>query len=83
MYVARVDEVFDLYVLDLMSKRISKLTESNARNESPTWSPDGRHVVFLSNRDGGWKVWIMSEDGRYQFPITDAAGGYATPDWGR
>ena len=72
----------DIFTVDL-SGNIARLTQDQGNNKDPSWSPDGRHVVFLSNRDGGWKVWIMSEDGRYQFPITDAAGGYATPDWGR
>ncbi len=64
VYVARVDEVFDLYVLDLMSKRISKLTESNARNESPTWSPDGRHLLFTSNMKGGiTQIFTIDYDG--------------------
>lgn len=71
----------DLFVVDLQGS-ITRLTQDQGNNKDPAWSPDGRHIAFLSNRDGGWKVWIMTEDGRYQFPITDGAAAYATPDWG-
>ncbi len=71
----------DLFVVDLQGN-IQRLTQDQGNNKDPAWSPDGRHIAFLSSRDGGWKVWIMTEDGRYQFPITDSAAAYATPDWG-
>ena len=72
----------DIFTVDL-SGNLTRLTQDQGSNKDPTWSPDGRYVAFLSNREGGWKVWIMTDDGRYQFPISDSAGGYATPDWGR
>lgn len=71
----------DLFVVDLQGN-ITRLTQDQGNNKDPSWSPDGRYIAFLSSRDGGWKVWIMTEDGRYQFPITEAAAAYATPDWG-
>lgn len=72
----------DIFTVDLEGN-ISRLTQDQGSNKDPAWSPDGRYIVFLSNRSGGWKVYIMTQDGRYQFPITETAGGYATPDWGR
>lgn len=71
----------DLFVVDLQGT-ITRLTQDQGNNKDPAWSPDGRHVVFLSDRDVRWKVWIMTEDGRYQFPITEKGAAYATPDWG-
>jgi TolB protein len=62
VYVARVDNVFDLYLYHI-SGRISKLTESNARNESPSWSPDGRHVVYTSNVSGTNQIHVIDVDG--------------------
>ncbi len=32
-------------------------------NVAPDWSPDGRYIVFLSNRTGRWQLWVMDADG--------------------
>lgn len=69
----------DLFTVDL-SGNIARLTQDQGNNKDPSWSPDGRYLVFLSDRGGDWRVWIMTEDGRYQFPISPK-GAWATPDW--
>ncbi len=35
-------------------------------NVAPTWSPDGQSILFLSDRDGAWKLHIMNADGSNQ-----------------
>lgn len=35
-------------------------------NVSPSWSPDGSQLVFLSNRSGQWEIWAMNADGSNQ-----------------
>src|SRR6476661_6146654 len=29
----------------------------------PTWSPDGRTIVYFSYRDGGYDIWAIAPDG--------------------
>jgi len=74
------DFVSDLFTVD-MSGNINRLTQQQGSNKDPAWSPDGRWLVFLSDRAGAWRVFLMTEDGRYQFPVTGKGEPWGTPDW--
>ncbi len=79
-FVSRVDNVFDIYVLNLRTNQIVKLTESNARNENPTWSPDGRHIVFASNLKGSIQLYTLDYDGANLRQLT-SVGENKLPNW--
>ena len=36
---------------------------------SPTWSPDGSLIAFLTDREGQWEIWLMNADGSDQRPM--------------
>ncbi len=36
----------DIYVMDIASKRWLQVTHEAGSNDFPSWSPDGRHIVF-------------------------------------
>ena len=46
--------------------------ERATQNGSPTWSADGKHLLFLSERGGRWALWTMNPDGIEvkAFPVT-------------
>ncbi|HWQ31590.1 MAG TPA: winged helix-turn-helix domain-containing protein [Blastocatellia bacterium] len=54
---------FDIRVLELSSGRDWPLTSESARDESPVWSPDGREIAFVSDRQGQLGIWAVSETG--------------------
>jgi TolB protein len=71
---------YDLYVMDVASRRIIELTRDAARNERPSWAPDGRHIVFESTRGGSRQIWIMLADGTAAHQIT-TSGHNESPNW--
>ncbi|MGH9482947.1 MAG: S9 family peptidase, partial [Terriglobales bacterium] len=40
-----------IYIFDLVSKKLTRLTQGQYDESSPVWSPDGRRLAFLSNHD--------------------------------
>ena len=61
-------------------RRVVRLTQDMGDNEDPTWSPDGRYLVFSSTRTGKSDLWLSTADGRYQTKIT-SGGGWTQPSW--
>lgn len=57
------DLLGDLYVLPINGGTARRLTSDMAFNQQPTFSPDGRHLAFISDRSGSPNVWIMDKDG--------------------
>jgi dipeptidyl aminopeptidase/acylaminoacyl peptidase len=45
-------------------------------NVAPAWSPDGRSIAFLSNREGDWRVYVMNADGANQRRLLDMPIAY-------
>jgi serine/threonine protein kinase/Tol biopolymer transport system component len=40
-----------------------QLTNDPARDRTPHWSPDGRRILFASNRSGKYEAWTIRPDG--------------------
>ncbi len=53
----------DLYVVGLDDRKPVRLTRDEADEKRPTVSPDGRWVVFESDRAGGSQLFVMPADG--------------------
>ena len=74
-------EHYDLYVYDLPSASVSRLTQDERNNENPSWSPDGRFIVFSSNRSGRNDLYSIAVDGSGLRKIGDISGPSFTPSW--
>src|SRR2546423_445970 len=52
----------------------TRLPAGKADNWAPAWSPDGRAVAFVSNRDKNDEVYLMDADGGGQTNLTRSPG---------
>lgn len=73
---------FDIWRLDLDSQKLTQLTQGVNWNDMPRWSPDGKHIVFTSNRGGGVSsIFLMSEWGEDLRQITHDQRYHSCPAW--
>ena len=60
--------------LAALTRPVTNLVDKLPDNVAPVWSPDGRWIIYLSNRDanndaGDWRLWVMDADGGNQRPL--------------
>ena len=59
-----------------------QLTDGKSQDEEPAWSPDGKTIAYVSNRDGGAKqVWLYDVATDKSRKLTSLPGGAATVKW--
>jgi Tol biopolymer transport system component len=78
----------DIYTMSPNGGQVVNLTNSPTTAEfGPKWSPDGRRIVFMSDRvspsnpDGNLEVFVMNADGSGQRQVTSNALHDAEPSW--
>ncbi|MFN4271659.1 MAG: Tol-Pal system beta propeller repeat protein TolB [Aliihoeflea sp.] len=81
MSLLRQDGNSNIYTMDLRNRTTTRLTDSNAIDTSPSYSPDGRQVVFTSDRGGRAQIYRMNADGTDTQRISFGDGSYSTPVW--
>ena len=59
------------------------VTRGDRNDFAPTWSPDGRRIALISDRDGRDQLFVMRVDGTDVVRITSGQGDKDTPAWGR
>jgi len=81
-YMGMINGQADLYVYDLKSGETTRLTRDLYDENDPTWSPDGTHLVFASDRptDGSLEHNVTEFDyGHYHLFRMDVATGQIEP----
>lgn len=58
-----------------------RLTNNNAMDCEPAWSPDGNRLAFWSNRDGGKEIYLMNADGSNVKRLTNNLVDDVNPSW--
>ncbi|MFZ1446129.1 MAG: Tol-Pal system beta propeller repeat protein TolB [Candidatus Dechloromonas phosphoritropha] len=80
-FISRRDGRFQLAVMDLASKQVQVLTDSN-KDESPSFAPNSRMILFATEIGGRGVLSAVSSDGRIKQRLSIAAGDVREPAWG-
>ena len=76
------DLLGDLYVLPIAGGKAVRVTSGTAWDCMPRWSPDGKSIAFVSDRDGGDNLWLVNVDGTGARKITkEVDAALSSPAW--
>ncbi|KAB8038830.1 hypothetical protein GCL60_08190 [Silvanigrella paludirubra] len=79
---------WDLFKINADGSNIERLTLNQGDNEKPTWSSDGRFILFQSDRtakgtrNGPKRLFVMTKDGSYQRPLDIPLAEVKQATWG-
>ena len=78
---------FELYTSDANGGKVARITNDSCAEESPTWTPDGKQIVFSSNRNDPnpdcllppcrLDLYVIRSDGSHLSQLTNLLGGTA------
>ncbi len=80
-FVTRSDGRFQVAVMDLASHQVTVLTDT-ARDESPSFSPNGRMILYATETGGRGVLAAVSSDGRVKQRLSVQAADVREPAWG-
>ena len=71
----------EIFSMNADGTDVAQLTNSSADDWDPSWSPDRKHITFVSGR-GGWEnIFVMDADGTDVRQITRNARYNFSPSW--
>jgi Tol biopolymer transport system component len=64
----------DLWVMRTDGTGLRELTSDPGRDNAPSWFPDGKRLLFRSERGGRFQAWTIAADGSAPMQVTDETG---------
>ena len=74
--------VGDIYTLPIAGGQATRITDGPAFDVQPRFSPDGKQIVFVSDRNGSDNLWVMDANGKNPKAISKGdKTQYVSPEW--
>jgi Tol biopolymer transport system component len=73
----------DIYVMGAGGSDPKRISDINAQESDPAWSPDGEWIAYIKRTPGTpvQNLWVMHPDGTGRQALTKQSGRAFTPSW--
>ena len=75
------DHLGDIWTVPTAGGVARPLTRNPAKDTKPKFSPDGKEIAFVSDRDGSSQIYVMSASGGTPRQVTLHTAGYSLHEW--
>lgn len=76
------DLLGDVYTLPAQGGTATRITSGSGFDGQPRFSPDGKSIVFVSDRSGSENLYLVDPDGKNLRPLTRGPNqAFISPDW--
>lgn len=72
---------YDIYKMNIKSKKFVSLTDNPSSDVHPTISSDGQKIIFISNRSGTQQIWRMDQNGLHLKQLTNGPSEALEPSF--
>ncbi len=80
-FSARQGSNWDIYIVDLSSGELRRVTSDPGREQDPAWSPDGRSLAYSARRDRQWDIYVLDLATGRERQITADPAYDGAPAW--
>ena len=80
-YISRREGRFQVYVLELANGQETRLSDG-PRDESPSFAPNSRYIVYASESGGRAHLAVVAADGSSRYTLNAKASAIREPAWG-
>jgi Tol biopolymer transport system component len=71
----------EIFTLNLKGGNVLPISNNQATDSSARYSPDGRQIVFYSERDSASEIYVMDSDGKHGRRLTHNSDHDGDPAW--